>query len=94
MYVSDLEGAVADRTRELKAKVEQLEKAMEEIKVLQGIIPMCMYCHKVRDDENFWQRVDHYIQGHSESNVSHSVCPECYETAMASMLKEMEEEDD
>lgn len=93
-YVGDLEIAVTDRTRELKRKVEELEKANREIKALQGIIPMCMYCHKIRDDENFWQRVDHYIQGHSIANVSHSVCPSCYESAMTSMLKEINEEED
>jgi CheY-like chemotaxis protein len=93
-YVSDLEKAVADRTRELKHKVAEHEKAMEEIRILQGIIPMCMYCNKVRNDENFWQRVDHYIQSHTVANISHSVCPECYESAMSSMLKEIEEEDE
>ena len=93
-YVSDLEKAVADRTSELKRKVEELEKAMQEIKALQGIIPMCMYCNKIRDDENFWQRVDHYIQGHTIANVSHSVCPQCYDSAMSSMLKEIKEEED
>ncbi len=91
-YTGDLERAVADRTRELKAKVEELEKAVAEIKALQGIIPMCMYCNKIRDDENFWQRVDHYIQGHTIANISHSVCPQCYDSAMSAMLKEMEDE--
>src|SRR5690606_447097 len=91
-YVDDLEQVVADRTRALKAKVAELERAMAEIRVLQGILPMCMYCHKIRNDENYWQKVDEYIQGHSVANVSHSVCPQCYESAMASMLREIREE--
>ncbi|CAM2064687.1 Response regulator [Sulfidibacter corallicola] len=93
-YVEDLERAVADRTRELNQKVEELQKAMDEIQVLQGILPMCMYCNKIRDDDNYWQRVDEYLQGHTVANVSHSVCPQCYESAMSSMLKEIQEEDD
>ena len=93
-YVEDLEIAVTERTKELNAKVEELQKAMAEIQVLQGIIPMCMYCNKIRDDENFWQRVDHYIQGHTIANISHSVCPQCYDSAMTSMLKEIKDEDD
>lgn len=93
-YTEDLEREVAARTRELQKQNEELQKAMDEIQVLQGIIPMCMYCNKIRDDENFWQRVDHYIQGHTIANVSHSVCPQCYDSAMSSMLKEMKEEDE
>lgn len=92
-YTEDLEREVAQRTRELQKQNEELQKAMDEIQVLQGIIPMCMYCNKIRDDENFWQRVDHYIQGHTIANVSHSVCPTCYDSAMSSMLKEMKEEE-
>ena len=93
-YTKDLERDVNERTQELKAKVEELEKANSEIKALQGIIPMCMYCNKIRDDENFWQRVDHYIQGHTIANISHSVCPQCYDSAMSTMLKEIKEEEE
>ena len=91
-YMNNLEDAVERRTRELNLKVVELQGAMKEIQALQGIIPMCMYCHKIRDDENYWQRVDHYIQGHSVANVSHSVCPQCYDLAMSSMLKEIDQE--
>ena len=93
-YVEDLERAVEERTKELNRKVVELQKAMDEIQVLQGILPMCMYCHKIRDDDNYWQRVDEYLQGHTVANVSHSVCPQCYESAMSSMLKEIQEEED
>ncbi len=93
-YVNNLEPAVEERTIQLHEKVEQLQSAMDEIKVLQGIIPMCMYCHKIRNDENYWQRVDHYIQGHTVANVSQSVCPQCYDSAMTSMLKELHDEDE
>jgi len=93
-YVEDLELAVEERTRELAQKVVELQKAMDEIQALQGIIPMCMYCNKIRDDENYWQRVDHYIQSHTIANISHSVCPQCYDSAMSSMLKEIKDEGD
>jgi CheY-like chemotaxis protein len=93
-YTEDLEQKVAERTEKLETRNQELTKALDEIQVLQGIIPMCMYCNKIRDDENFWQRVDHYIQGHTIANVSHSVCPQCYDSAMSSMLKEMKEEDE
>ena len=88
-YVEDLEQAVKERTRELNRKMAELKTASKEIQVLQGILPMCMYCHKIRDDENYWQKVDEYIQGHTVANVSHSVCPQCQESAMSNMIQEI-----
>ena len=93
-YTDNLESLVDERTKDLRIKISELEKASNEIQFLQGILPMCMYCNKVRDDENYWQRVDEYIQGHTIANVSHSVCPQCYDSAMSSMLKEIGDEDE
>jgi len=56
---------------------EELKRAVKEIKTLRGILPLCSYCKKVRDDKGYWQQVDHYIQKHTEADVSHSICPEC-----------------
>ncbi|MCB1053813.1 MAG: response regulator [Acidobacteria bacterium] len=92
LHVQHLEQTVTERTRELTEKVTELEKAMTEIRQLQGILPMCIYCHKIRDDENFWQRVDQYIQSHTIANVSHSVCPSCYDEVMAKVLDEISQE--
>ncbi len=77
-YVDDLEREVALRTRELQEK-------LEEITQLQGILPMCSYCKKVRDDADYWQRVDEYISRHSEVRFSHCICPECYEKVNAEL---------
>lgn len=85
-YVDDLEKEVQERTMQLQAKVTELETAMAEIKQLQGIIPMCSYCHKIRDDEDFWHRVDEYIQVNTFANVSHGVCPECYDKLVSPMF--------
>lgn len=92
LHREELERKVELRTKQLHQKVQELEKAMEEIQALQGILPMCMYCNKIRDDENYWQRVDDYIHSHSVANISHSVCPECYEKAMSNMLREIQED--
>jgi CheY-like chemotaxis protein len=85
-YVDDLEVTVAERTKDLATKVDELEAALTEIKQLQGIIPMCSYCHKIRDDTDFWHRVDEYIQNHSVASISHGVCPECYDKIVAPMF--------
>lgn len=66
------------RTRKKLEKTnEDLVKAFAEVKTLRGIIPICSFCKKIRDDEGFWQQVDVYVQHHSEAAFSHSICPEC-----------------
>ena len=59
-----------------KEKAEK-EHALEEIKTLQGIIPICSYCHSIRDDDGAWDEVDAYISKHSEAKFSHGICPKC-----------------
>lgn len=63
---------------ELAGKVEQLEAALAKVKLLEGIIPICSYCKKIRNDKESWQQLEHYIMEHSEALFSHGVCPECY----------------
>ena len=60
-----------------EALIEKLQKAIEEIKSLQGIIPICMHCKQIRDDKGFWHRVETYIEKHSEAAFSHGICPDC-----------------
>lgn len=61
----------------LAARIEELQEALSHIKTLQGILPICMHCHKIRDDHDSWQRIDKYIQEHSDAQISHGLCPEC-----------------
>lgn len=68
--VVELQSALNDRIGELSA-------ALEHVKTLQGIIPLCMHCHKIRTDADSWQRIDRYLQEHSDLKISHGVCPEC-----------------
>jgi len=57
--------------------VAQLESAQEEVKTLRGILPICSYCKKIRDDEGIWNQVEEYVQKRSDANFSHGICPEC-----------------
>lgn len=66
----------------LRRKTLALEKAMEEIKVLKGIIPICCQCKQIRNDNGFWQQVEQYISEHSDALFSHSLCPACYKKEM------------
>ncbi|MCI5207412.1 MAG: hypothetical protein D3910_01145, partial [Candidatus Electrothrix sp. ATG2] len=54
-----------------------LLSALEEVKILRGIIPICASCKKIRSDEGVWDQLEVYIQEHSEAEFSHSICPEC-----------------
>lgn len=59
--------------------IDRLKKALDEINTLEGILPLCSFCKKIRDEEGHWEQVDVYIDKHSEADISHSVCPDCME---------------
>lgn len=63
--------------KEREDLISRIEKALSEIKTLQGILPLCSFCKKIRDDKGYWERVDVYIKENTEAEVSHSLCPEC-----------------
>src|SRR5207248_10993171 len=64
---------------ELAARVKELEFALASVKLLQGLLPICCYCKKIRDDKNYWQQVDTYVLDHSVIRFSHGICPDCLE---------------
>jgi CheY-like chemotaxis protein len=61
----------------LTAKIAELGQALEQIKIMSGIIPICAGCKKIRDDAGYWQQVEMYIIQHSEAKFTHGICPEC-----------------
>ena len=61
-----------------EALIEKLQKAIAEIRTLQGFIPICMHCKQIRDDEGYWHRVETYIEKHSNAKFSHGICPGCF----------------
>jgi sigma-B regulation protein RsbU (phosphoserine phosphatase) len=63
----------------LTERVAELKDALLSVKQLGGLLPICSYCKKIRDDQNYWQQVEAYVGKHSEAKFSHSICPECYE---------------
>ena len=66
----------------VKEQRDQLEAALARIKQLEGIIPICSYCKKIRDDQNSWHQLETYISNHSEALFSHGICPHCAEEQM------------
>ena len=63
--------------RKLHDTVAQLEKALREVKTLRGIVPICCYCKKIRNDKGYWDQVEVYVREHTEANFSHGICPDC-----------------
>ncbi len=62
---------------DLRNRVEELKEALDHIQRLQGILPICSFCHKIRDDRETWQKLEEYVEDRSEAKFSHSYCPEC-----------------
>jgi len=83
---------VGARIVELQAKlaerVTELQEALEQVRQLKGILPICSYCKKIRKDHDYWQNVENYFADHSDLEFSHGICPACYETTVKKQLEE------
>ena len=75
---------IAELQKNLAYRVVELEAALSRVRQLQGLLPICSYCKRVRDDQNYWQQVDSYVSKHTEVEFSHSICPACYDRLVAS----------
>lgn len=69
----------------LADRVNQLEEALSKVKQLSGLLPICSYCKCIRTDQDYWQRVDHYLAEHADVQFSHGICPACFETVAADL---------
>ncbi len=70
--VVELQTALADR-------VKMLEEAIIKIKTLQGLLPICSYCKKIRNDQDYWQQIETYVAEHTQAEFTHGICPDCLE---------------
>lgn len=69
--------ALDEAHQELTRTVDRLEHALAEVKTLSGLLPICAWCKRVRDDGGYWNQVEEYVAKHTDAEFSHSVCPEC-----------------
>lgn len=65
--------------------VSGLRRAHTEVKILRGLIPICAWCKKVRDDQGYWTVVEAYVQQHTTAEFTHGMCPDCYDKQMSSL---------
>ena len=73
--------------RSLASRVTELEAALAHVQRLQGLLPICSYCKKVRNEANYWEQVDSYLTTHSDVELTHGICPQCLEK----MMKQVDE---
>jgi len=69
--------------RQLDEKVCQLEASLANAKQLGGLLPICSYCKRIRDDRDYWNGLEHYISSHSDAKFTHGVCPSCMRDALS-----------
>jgi hypothetical protein len=60
-----------------RAITAELQEALDNVRQLRGLIPICAACKNIRNDEGYWERIETYIRDHSEAEFSHGICPEC-----------------
>lgn len=72
---------------ERESVIQSLKQALEEIKVLKGILPICMHCKKIRDDSGYWSQLEVYIRDRSDADFSHGICPECLDAHYSAYQK-------
>lgn len=73
---------VVELQQTLAERIEELGNARDQVRTLQGLIPVCMYCHKIRTDKNDWSRMEEYMGRHSDAQFSHGLCPDCLSKTM------------
>jgi hypothetical protein len=66
--------------KELLQKNKNLEEAIDQLHTLSGLLPICSFCKKIRDDKGYWREVEQYIEDHSQLRLTHGFCPDCINT--------------
>lgn len=70
---------LAAELRRNEALVKELREALDHVRTLKGLLPICMHCHKIRDDRGYWDRIEKFIGDRTDASFSHSLCPECFD---------------
>ncbi len=76
-HMNDMVSTIGEQTTHLVEANLKLQKSLDEIKTLRGILPICCNCKSIRDDKGYWNKIEAYIHQHSEAEFSHGLCQEC-----------------
>jgi sigma-B regulation protein RsbU (phosphoserine phosphatase) len=80
---------IVELQRDLASQIRELQKTLERVKQLQGLLPICAYCKKIRDGHDYWQGVETYIAAHADVCFSHGICPNCYASQVEPQLQQL-----
>jgi phosphoserine phosphatase RsbU/P len=83
----DVGRRVIEMQARLNVHVRELQDALDEVKTLRGMVPICAHCKKIRDDQGYWNQVEQYISEHSQAEFTHSICPECMRALFAKVAR-------
>lgn len=72
----------------LANKVSELQATLDKVRQLRGLLPICSYCKRIRNDQNYWERVEVYVTEHTDAKFTHGICPTCLEAAKAEFAKQ------
>ncbi len=70
-----------DLERRVEVRTKELQDSLASVKQLQGLLPICAWCRKIRDDEEYWYTVEDFIATHTHARLTHGMCPACYDKA-------------
>ena len=80
---------IVDLNDRLAQRVTELEGALAKVQTLEGLLPICSYCKRIREGEDYRQSVETYVSQHSAAIFSHSICPDCYEQIVKPQLDQL-----
>jgi PAS domain S-box-containing protein len=86
---------VTERKRleaEREMLIDELREALAKIRTLKGLIPICAWCKKARDDKGYWEELEHYIRDHTDADFTHGICPECLEKVSGERYEDFDNE--
>jgi PAS domain S-box-containing protein len=84
--------ALQEAAKEREKLIQELQYALDNIKTLQGLIPICASCKKIRDDKGFWNQVEGYISQHTDAKFTHGICPDCSKKLYGNLYERVIEE--
>ena len=88
-YLADVTWHIVEQKRAEEALDEErrrLQQALDEVKTLRGIVPICANCKKIRDDKGYWNQVEQFVSDHTEAEFSHGICPDCAQRIVSGII--------
>lgn len=79
-----------DLERRVQERTEQLEESLAQVRQLDGLLPICAWCKKIRDDQDYWQTLEKYVTDRTDASFTHGICPACHDKVLADGIREPE----